>query len=140
MFAPRYFSAYYFAPSYFVPTGEGLGEQPAPAWDRILRLPNGRTRRFFKDRLGYPSVWLDPDDNEDFGLDFSRLFRGGVTVVNATATTDGDLTVSGLTVGETVVSFFLGSLTGDIGEVTIQFELSNGGKRSFTMRAYKREN
>lgn len=97
-------------------------------------------KRFFTDPEGYDSVFLDPDDKEDFGLDCTRWVPSGAVLSSATVESeDGGVTISGTLVSGNVVSFFLSALTANPAEVTIQFTFSNGVKRSHTIRAYERE-
>lgn len=96
--------------------------------------------RFWKDEEGRDSVWLDPDDREDFAIDCTRKLPVGASLLTATAESEeGGITVSGLVIDGNRVSFFLEKLTGDMAEVTVKFFYDNGGERSWTIRAYRRE-
>lgn len=95
--------------------------------------------RWWKDRERVDSAYLDPNDKEDFHIDFSPyLATNGETVASYTVSGAG-VTITGDSESQGVISFDASSPNTPYGSATFQVTTSSDRKRSATVRFYSQE-
>lgn len=95
--------------------------------------------RWWKDKDGYDSVWLDPDDAEDFGINFTPYLTNE-TIDSYTVSTDG-VTIANVTNDGYKVNFMASEPTYPYGTAVVQITTTSSPAkvRSRTCRFYQRE-